>query len=77
MDQNTITDEVHDLDTRLTTHEAVCEQRYKGIEAANTAIKVSIGRIERILLAVTGTLILGMGGIIWTLLQLLAAEVNH
>ncbi len=75
---STLNDDVHDLDTRLTTHEAVCEERYKAIAVTNTAIIGSIGRIERILLAVTGTLILGMGGIIWTLLQLFAAKAtNH
>ena len=48
-------------DARLTTHEEICIVRY---EAINARLK----RLETILLQVAGALLLGMGGVMWTLL---------
>lgn len=48
-------------DARLSTHEEICAVRY---EAINARLK----RLETILIQVAGALLLGMGGVMWTLL---------
>lgn len=54
------------LDKRLTVHEAVCAERY-------AALLARLGRLERILIAVAGALIAGMGGLVVKLAAALAA----
>lgn len=51
----------HELEVQLTSHEAVCAERYQ------TFIQ-RVDRLETILLAAAGTLIVGMGGIIMAIL---------
>lgn len=51
----------HELEVQLTSHEAVCAERYQ------TFIQ-RVDRLEIILLAAAGTLIVGMGGIIMAIL---------
>lgn len=53
--------ETDDLDKRLTVHEAVCAERW-------AAVLSRMGRVERILIAVGGSVIVGMAGIIMALL---------
>ena len=48
-------------DARLSTHEEICAVRY---EAINSRLK----RLESILIQIAGALLLGMGGVMWTLL---------
>lgn len=43
---------------KLATHEAVCAERYAGILQR-------LGRLEKILLGVNGSVILGLFAIIW------------
>lgn len=47
-----------ELDKRLTTHEAVCAERY-------ASLVVRLGRVEKILLGMAGSLIIGMAAALW------------
>jgi hypothetical protein len=60
-----MTEETDDLDKRLSVHEAVCAERY-------AALMARMGRLEKIILSVAGTLIVGMGGLLVKLLALVA-----
>ena len=50
--------ESHEVDTKLSIHEAVCAERYDGINAR-------LKRIENILLGGAGTIIVALLGIAW------------
>lgn len=50
-----------DLDKRLSIHEAVCAERYQ-------ILLGRMGRIEKIIIAVSGTLMVGMAGLVAKLL---------
>lgn len=50
--------EIGELDKRLTTHEAVCAERY-------SAIVSRLGRVEKILLGVAGSVIIGLTAALW------------
>ena len=58
-------DETDDLDKRRSVHEAVCAERH-------AALLARMGRLQRIIPAVAGTLITGMGGLLVKLLALVA-----
>jgi hypothetical protein len=47
----------HELEVQLTSHEAVCAERYQ------TFIQ-RVDRLERLLIVAAGTLIVGMGSIL-------------
>ena len=51
-------EEIHEVDTKLSIHEAVCAERYDGINAR-------LKRIEGILLGGAGTIIAALLGIAW------------
>ena len=51
----------HELEVQLTSHEAVCAERY-------TTFIQQVDRLEGLLLKATGALIVGMAGIIVTIL---------
>jgi hypothetical protein len=52
----------HELEVQLTSHEAVCAERYQ------TFIK-RVDRLEMLLIKTAGVLIVGMGGIVVTILM--------
>ena len=52
----------HELEVQLTSHEAVCAERYQ------TFIK-RVDRLEMLLIKTAGMLIVGMGGIVITILM--------
>lgn len=52
---------IHELEVQLTSHEAVCAERYQ------TFIQ-RVDRLERILIVAAGTLIVGMGSIVMAIL---------
>jgi hypothetical protein len=60
-------DDSPDIETRITVHEAVCAERYASILVMlrDTAHRVS--RLEVMVLSAAGTMILGMGCLIVTL----------
>jgi hypothetical protein len=51
-----------ETEARLNSHEAVCAERYDQINAR-------LKRLEHVLMTVAGTLLLGMGSVIWTFLS--------
>lgn len=74
-------DNDEDLDTRFTTHEAVCAERWKtvfnqleGIEARSgkrfDAVGDSVNRLETILISAAGAGIVGAGAVIWTFINM-------
>ena len=50
--------DLHEVDQRLSVHEAVCVERY-------TSINAQLKRIEMILFSTAGALILGLAAIAW------------
>lgn len=50
--------ELNEVDQRLSVHEAVCAERYTGINA-------QLKRIEAILFTFAGSLIVALGAIAW------------
>ena len=50
--------ELNEVDQRLSVHEAVCAERYSGINA-------QLKRIEAILFTFAGSLIIVLGAIAW------------
>jgi hypothetical protein len=52
----------HELEVQFTSHEAVCAERYQ------TFIK-RVDRLEMLLIKTAGMLIVGMGGIVVTILM--------
>jgi hypothetical protein len=51
--------ELNEVDQRLSVHEAICAERYIGINA-------QLKRIEMILFSTAGALILGLAAIAWS-----------
>jgi hypothetical protein len=52
--------ELNEVDTRLSVHEAICAERYIGINA-------QLRRIEMVLLSTAGALILGLAAVAWSM----------
>ena len=50
--------DISELDKRLTTHEAVCAERY-------AHLVVRLGRVEKILIGVAGSVIIGLAAALW------------
>ena len=51
-----------ETEARLNSHELVCAERYEQINAR-------LKRLEQIIMNVAGILLVGMGGICWTLIS--------
>lgn len=60
------------VEAQLNTHEAVCAQRYAGIEVQFRSSNARLKRIETIMVAAAVSVISGFGAIIMLLAQLLA-----
>jgi len=52
---------INDNDKRLSVHEAVCAERYEGIQAALASGEKRMQKIEYILYAIGGVVLLGPG----------------
>ena len=59
-----IENQVHDTDKRLSIHEAICAQRYEGIQEAFSKGTERMRRIEYILYAIIFTTLFGKDFII-------------
>jgi len=59
-----IENQVHDTDKRLSIHEAICAQRYEGIQEAFSKGTERMQRIEYILYAIIFTILFGKDFII-------------
>jgi hypothetical protein len=53
--------------TALRTHEAVCAERYANLLTLLESTTRRVGRLEVLVVIVAGSVICGMGGIIFTL----------
>lgn len=60
------------VESQLNTHEAVCAQRYAGIEVQFRSSNARLKRIETIMVGSAVAVISGFGAIIMMLFQLLA-----
>jgi|SanBayMetagenome_1026888.scaffolds.fasta_scaffold25522_3 hypothetical protein len=60
-----------DVQSQLSTHEQVCAERYEKIEMQFASTNARLKRIESIMVATAGTLIVGAFGAMFTLLLLL------
>jgi hypothetical protein len=54
--------ELSEVDQRLSIHEAICAERYIGINA-------QLKRIEMILFSTAGAVIMGLAAIAWTVIS--------
>jgi hypothetical protein len=60
------------VEAQLNTHEAVCAQRYAGIEVQFRSSSARLKRIETLMIGSAVAVISGFGSIIMMLFQLLA-----
>lgn len=60
-----------EVQAQLSTHEQVCAERYEKIEIQFASTNARLKRIESILIAAAGTLIIGAFGAMFTLALLL------
>ena len=71
-----------ELDIRLTTHEAICAERWKtpfnqleGIESRAASrfsgLEGQVTRLETIMIAVAGTGLVAGGGLLWAILTMM------
>ena len=60
------------VEAQLNTHEAVCAQRYEGIELQFRSSNARLKRIETLMIGSAVAVISGFGAIIMMLFQLLA-----
>jgi hypothetical protein len=66
--------DVVDTSARLSTHEAVCAERYGNLVRLIEATTQRVGRLELLVVIVAGSVIVGMGGLITTLALKLGAH---
>jgi hypothetical protein len=57
-------------ETRLETHEQVCALRYQNIELQFRSSNARLKRIEQLMIAAAGGVIVGFGSIIMLLIQM-------
>lgn len=60
------------VEAQLNTHEAVCAQRYAGIEVQFRSTNARLKRIEGLMIGAAMSVVTGFGAIIVMLFQLLA-----
>jgi len=56
--------DIAELDKRMSTHEVMCDERWKTCFARLDDLDTSIGRLESIAIAASGTIIVGTVGIL-------------
>ncbi len=61
------TADIADLDKRMSSHEAMCEERWKTCFNRFDNMDSSVGRLESILIAASGSLIVGGAVLILTM----------
>ena len=57
-------EDIVELDKRMSTHEVMCDERWKTCFARLDDLDTSIGRLESIAIAASGTIIVGTVGIL-------------
>ena len=63
-----LSERAHEIDKRLTTHEAVCAQRYENIESGMTRLDERISMTNSLLLTVAGATVLQLLAVLGYLL---------
>lgn len=61
---------VEELDKRLTVHEKQCEERWRTIFSRMESQEKALGRIESLIIAACGTIIIGGGSVIFTIFMM-------
>jgi len=56
--------DIAELDKRMSTHEVMCDERWKTCFSRLDDLDTSIGRLESIAIAASGTIIVGTVGIL-------------
>ena len=65
-----------DTDNRLTSHEQICSERYLRLEGRMSSVETRLGgvdarlkKIESVIIKSVGALLVGMGGLIATIIM--------
>ncbi len=62
--------DVDDVAANLAKHEAICAERWKTAFNRFDALDSQVVRIEKIMITVAGTIIVGGAGVMWTILSM-------
>jgi len=62
--------DIAELDKRMSTHEVMCDERWKTCFARLDDLDTSIGRLESIAIAASGTIIVGTVGVLVTIFMM-------
>ena len=62
--------DIVELDKRMSTHEVMCDERWKTCFARLDDLDTSIGRLESIAIAASGTIIVGTVGVLVTIFMM-------
>ena len=65
-----MSDNLNEIERRLSIHEAQCEERWKTIFSRMEGQEVQLKRMENILIGIAGTIIAGGGSVILTILSM-------
>lgn len=63
-EDNSLNERIHRVETQISTHEAVCAERYQNILATSSDLKQSLKIINGQMLSVGLLLLCGMAGIL-------------
>ena len=62
--------DIVELDKRMSTHEVMCDERWKTCFSRLDDLDNSIGRLESIAIAASGTIIVGTVGVLVTIFMM-------
>ena len=62
--------DIAELDKRMSTHEVMCDERWKTCFSRLDDLDTSIGRLESIAIAASGTIIVGTVGVLVTIFMM-------
>tara|TARA_Y100000004_G_scaffold63946_1_gene71757 strand:- start:540 stop:746 length:207 start_codon:yes stop_codon:yes gene_type:complete len=65
-----MSDNLNEIERRLSIHEAQCEERWKTIFSRMEGQEAQLKRMENILIGIAGTIIAGGGSVILTILSM-------
>ena len=65
-----MSDNLNEIERRLSVHEAQCEERWKTIFSRMEDQEEQLKRMENILIGIAGTIIAGGGSVILTILSM-------
>ena len=62
--------DIAELDKRMSTHDVMCDERWKTCFSRLDDLDTSIGRLESIAIAASGTIIVGTVGVLVTIFMM-------